>query len=118
MKIPARNMTLYFITYFKDKNPLKARTYLTLHSHLFKEHGVFNRRHGVSKCPMEHTFLYEFTFNDQIQSYSTSSSNYPAWASKKERTGEEETGRKGGRKGEERQKDREGGRERALQFNE
>lgn len=24
---------------------------------------------SVSKCPVEHTFLYEFTFNDQIQSY-------------------------------------------------
>lgn len=90
MKIPAWNTTLYFITYFKDKNTLKARTYLTLCSHLFKEHGVFNRRHSVSKCPMEHTFLYEFTFNHQIQSYSTSSSNYPAWASKKERRGDGE----------------------------
>lgn len=99
-------MTLYFITYFKDKNTLKSRTYLTLCSHLFKEHGVFNRRYSVSKCPMEHTFLYEFTFNHQMQSYSTSSSNYPAWASKKERRGE------GKRIWEERGKrDRETGRE-------
>lgn len=55
------------------------------------------------------THFYEFTFNDQIQSYSTSSSNYPAWASKKT-TGEEEMGKKG-------ERDRETGRKCVLQFN-